>query len=353
MRLCRDAGRDAAGVIDGLFDGNVQALLSLGGNFGVAAPDAPRVLAALERCRFTLHIATKLNRTHCHPGEVGLLLPTLGRTDSDLRPGGEQCISTEDSSSTVRASRGVQAPISELQRSEPAIVAELAQAIGCAPSVPWREFADDYAAIRDRIEQCQRGITAGFEHYNTQARQRRPLRAAERRRRIGNGIPRSGKAQFMAHALHDDTPVQLARQTHGDAVLTLMTIRAHDQFNTTVYSGDDRYRGVEGDRRVVFLNAEDLASARTARWRPRRHRMPGRRRPRTPRRRIHRARLGHPAGLLRRVLPRSERPDRSERLLRRQQDAAVQGNAGAGQPRGVITKPRPTSPAAARNAPRC
>ena len=123
VRLCRDAGRDAAGVIDGLFDGHVQALLSLGGNFGVAAPDAPRVLAALERCRFTLHIATKLNRTHCHPGEVGLLLPTLGRTDRDLRPGGEQCISTEDSSSTVRASRGVQAPISELQRSEPAIVA--------------------------------------------------------------------------------------------------------------------------------------------------------------------------------------------------------------------------------------
>ena len=180
VRLCRDAGRDAAGVIDGLFDGDVRALLSLGGNFGVAAPDAPRVLAALERCRFTLHIATKLNRTHCHPGEIGLLLPTLGRTDRDLRPGGEQCISTEDSSATVRASRGVQAPISELQRSEPAIVAELAQAIGCAPSVPWREFADDYAAIRDRIERCQRGVTEGFERYNDRLLAGRPLHAAER-----------------------------------------------------------------------------------------------------------------------------------------------------------------------------
>ncbi|KGQ20448.1 Oxidoreductase alpha (Molybdopterin) subunit [Lysobacter dokdonensis DS-58] len=257
VALCRDAGRDAAGVIDGLFDGNVRALLSLGGNFGVAAPDSPRVLEALERCRFTLHIATKLNRTHCHPGEIGLLLPTLGRTDRDLRPGGEQCISTEDSSSTVRASRGVQAPISELQRSEPAIVAELAQAIGIA-HVPWRDFTEDYAAIRDRIERCQQGVTEGFDRYNDRLLQdgrfMLPNAAAHRQWNT-----RNHKARFMAHALHDDTPVQQARRTHGTDALTLMTMRAHDQFNTTVYSGDDRYRGVEGDRRVVFLNAEDLA----------------------------------------------------------------------------------------------
>lgn len=258
VTLCRDAGRDAAGVIDGLFDGSVRGVLSLGGNFGVAAPDAPRVLAALERCRFTLHIATKLNRTHCHPGEIGLLLPTLGRTDRDLRPGGEQCISTEDSASTVRASRGVQAPISELQRSEPAIVAQLAQAIGCAPNVPWHEFADDYAAIRDRIERCQHGVTDGFERYNDRLLQdgrfMLPNAAAHRQWNTANG-----KARFMAHALRDDTPVQQARLAHGDAALTLMTMRAHDQFNTTVYSSDDRYRGIEGDRRVVFLNADDLA----------------------------------------------------------------------------------------------
>jgi len=257
VRLCRESGRDAAGVIEGLFDGGVQALLTLGGNFGVAAPDSPRVLAALEQCRFTLHIATKLNRTHCHPGEVSLLLPTLGRTDRDLRPGGEQCVSTEDSSSTVRASRGVQAPISDAQRSEPAIVAQLAQALGCAPSVPWQLFADDYGAIRDRIEQCQRGVTAGFEHYNqklsSDGRFPLPNSAAQRQWRTA-----SGKAQFRAHALRDDSPVALARQRHGDDVLTLMTIRAHDQFNTTVYSADDRYRGVSGDRRVVFMHADDI-----------------------------------------------------------------------------------------------
>lgn len=257
--ICRDAGLDAAGVIDALFDGRVRGLLSLGGNFGVAAPDSPRVLAALERCRFTLHIATKLNRTHCHPGEVSLLLPTLGRTDRDLRASGEQCISTEDSSSTVRASRGMQAPISELQRSEPAIVAQLAHALGCAPQVPWTQFADDYAAIRDRIEQCQRGVTAGFEQYNDRLLRdggfALPNSAATRVWRTA-----SGKARFRTHPLDADTPVLQARQRHGDAVLTLMTMRAHDQFNTTVYSADDRYRDVTGDRRVVFLNAADLAA---------------------------------------------------------------------------------------------
>jgi molybdopterin-dependent oxidoreductase alpha subunit len=259
LRLCRDAGRDAAGVIEGLFDGSVRALLSLGGNFGVAAPDSPRVLAALERCRFTLHIATKLNRTHCHPGEIGLLLPTLGRTDRDLRCGAEQVVSTEDSMSNVRASRGAQAPISQAQRSEPAIVAQLAQALGRSPAVPWLQLADDYAAIRDRIEQCQRGITRGFEEYNRRilddGRFALPNSASQRQWRTPGG-----KARFFAYPLRDDTPVQLARRRHGDEALTLMTIRAHDQFNTTVYSADDRYRDVAGDRRVVFMHAGDLAS---------------------------------------------------------------------------------------------
>jgi len=257
LSVCRDAGRDAAGVIDGLFAGEVQALLSLGGNFGVAAPDMPRVLAALERCAFTLHIATKLNRTHCHPGKVGLLLPTLGRTDKDLRQGAEQCISTEDSMSNVRASRGVQAPISTAQRSEPAIVAELAHALGCAASVPWLALADDYAALRDRIEQCQRGVIDGFEDYNRRlladGRLVLPNAASERRWRTT-----SGKAQFFAHPLRDDDPVSRARRMHGESVLVLMTLRAHDQFNTTVYSADDRYRDVAGDRRVVFMNADDM-----------------------------------------------------------------------------------------------
>lgn len=259
LSVCRDKGLDAAGVIEGLLDGRMQALATLGGNFAVAAPDAPRVQAALARRRFTLHIATKLNRTHCHPGRIGLLLPTLGRTDKDLRQGIEQCISTEDSMSNVRASHGVQAPIAEAQRSEPAIVAQLAHALACAPEVPWLALADDYAALRERIERCQRGITEGFEDYNRKlaasGRFSLPNPAAQRRWNT-----QSGRAQFMTHPLRDDSPVALARARHGDAVLTLMTIRAHDQFNTTVYSQDDRYRDVQGDRRVIFLNAGDLSA---------------------------------------------------------------------------------------------
>ena len=259
IRLSREAGRDAAATIQGLFDGNVRALLSLGGNFGVAAPDAPRVQEALGRCRFTLHIATKLNRTHCFPGEVGLLLPTLGRTDKDLRGGCEQTISTEDSSSTVRASHGLQHPISELQRSEPAIVAQLAHALGCAPMVPWLAFADDYSQLRQRIEECQRGVVAGFENFNEkldrQGRFSLPNSAAERRWKTP-----SGKAQFQVHAFDEETPLRRARRAHGDEVLALMTIRAHDQFNTTVYSQDDRYRDIAGDRRVLFLSEATLGA---------------------------------------------------------------------------------------------
>jgi len=259
LKLSREAGQDAAGTIAGLFDGSMQALLTLGGNFAVAAPDAPRVQAALSRCRFTLHVATKLNRTHCFPGEVGLLLPTLGRTDKDLRGGCEQTISTEDSSSTVRASHGIQRPISEQQRSEPAIVAGLAHALGCAPMVPWLAFADDYALLRGRIEECQRGVTAGFEDFNARldahGRISLPNAAAERRWSTA-----SGRAQFKVHAFDEHTPLRVARRKHGDEVLALMTIRAHDQFNTTVYSADDRYRDVAGDRRVVFLSAADLSA---------------------------------------------------------------------------------------------
>jgi molybdopterin-dependent oxidoreductase alpha subunit len=259
LELCRDAGRDAAATIQGLFDGQVRALLSLGGNFGVASPDAPRVQEALSRCRFTLHIATKLNRTHCYPGEVGLLLPTLGRTDKDLRGGCEQTISTEDSSSTVRASHGLQQPISELQRSEPAIVAQLAHALGCAPMVPWLAFADDYAALRERIERCQRGVTAGFERFNEKL-------ANDGRLSLPNAATGrcwntpSGKAQFRVHAFDEETPLRRARRAHGSEVLALMTIRAHDQFNTTVYSQDDRYRDIAGNRRVLFASEATLAA---------------------------------------------------------------------------------------------
>ena len=269
--ISREAGRNAAAVIDGLLNGEIRALLSLGGNFGVAAPDSPRVLAALARCRLTVHIATKLNRTHCYPGEIGLLLPTLGRTDIDKRQGAVQFVTTEDSMSVVRSSRGLQAPIdADNQISEPAIVAHIGAQIARARAghaaggdaemptgIPWRQLADDYHRIRDLIEQGQRGVTAGFEQFNArisrEGRLQLPNKAAQRQFATA-----SGKAEFRVHALPTNSALQAARARHGDAVLALMTLRSHDQFNTTVYSQDDRYRGVFGGRRVVFVNAEDL-----------------------------------------------------------------------------------------------
>ncbi|HNI38183.1 MAG TPA: FdhF/YdeP family oxidoreductase, partial [Pseudomonadales bacterium] len=146
-QFTRQAGLDAGQLMPKMFRGEVRAFFTLGGNFGIAAPDSVRVLEGLSRCRFTLHIATKLNRTHCYPGEVGLLLPTLGRTDIDLRQGVEQKISVEDSMSNVRASRGVQAPLSADMMSEPAIVALLGAALAPDSGIPWQAMADDYRLI--------------------------------------------------------------------------------------------------------------------------------------------------------------------------------------------------------------
>ena len=259
LQLSRANGRDAIGVINGLFDGSIKAMFSLGGNFGVAAPDSPRVLQALSQSKLTVHIATKLNRTHCYPGEIGLILPTLGRTDLDHRKNQLQFISTEDSMSNVRASHGVQQPIdATMQLSEPAIVATLASTIKAqSDSIPWLDMADDYALIRHHIEHCQRGINDDFEHYQQKLLEhgRFNLENAATKRRWKTS---SQKAEFRVHALPYNTAVMQARKRHGAQVLCLMTLRSHDQFNTTVYSNDDRYRGIVGDRRVIFMHPDDI-----------------------------------------------------------------------------------------------
>lgn len=262
LQLSRDRGMDALATAEALLDGSLQGLLTLGGNFAVAGADAPRVLAALARTPFTLHIATKPNRTHLSPGKVGLLLPCLSRTDEDLTGGIEQRVSVEDSMSMVHASRGIQPPLSAEMRSEPAIVAQLAHALLHDGSVPWLELVEDYDRIRTAIESCQRGVFDGFEHFNHQLRQPGgfwlPNPAARREWRTA-----SGKAQLLPHAIPENGVVARARarlpSSERDRVLTLMTVRSHDQFNTTVYGQDDRYRNVFGTREVVFLSPAELA----------------------------------------------------------------------------------------------
>lgn len=258
----RPTGLDAIGTIRGLLDGKIRGFLGLGGNFGVAAPDSSRLLEALNRTELTVHIATKLNRTHLFPGKVGLLLPSLGRTDIDARSNAVQFISVEDSMSMTHASGGIKKPLSDDMMGEPAIVSGIGAALAgtAEDTIGWRAFADDYSLIRDRIEACVKGVISGFTGYNNKLLAPGGFHlvnyAAERRWKTP-----SGRAEFRVHAVACDGPIHRARMKEPQA-LALMTIRSHDQFNTTVYSLNDRYRGIFGGRHIILMNADDMAERR-------------------------------------------------------------------------------------------
>jgi molybdopterin-dependent oxidoreductase alpha subunit len=257
VALPRTIGKDAMATVRGLIDGSVRGLFSLGGNFGAAVPDSQRALDGLRKTDITVHIATKLNRTHLYPGRIGLLLPSLGRTDIDVQKGGEQIVTVEDSMSVAHSSRGIKSPESEHMRSEPDIVASIAHHVMPRGDIAWLEMAADYDRIRDHIERSQEGVFEGFRNFNRRIRE-------DGRFWLTNWATKriwktsSGKAEFKVHAIDMNGPVHRARRVHGDRVLALMTIRSHDQFNTTVYGNDDRYRGVFGGRHVVFISREDL-----------------------------------------------------------------------------------------------
>jgi molybdopterin-dependent oxidoreductase alpha subunit len=243
----REPGWNTVQSLAAMERGEVEVFLALGGNFAAAAPDTARAEAALGRCALTVHVATKLNRTQLL-GEEALLLPCLGRSERDLQAAGEQLVSVEDSMSSVHASRGWLEPASPALRSEPAIVAGLARAtLGSADAVPWEELAGDYDRIRDRIER----VVPGFEDFNRRLREGAGFVLPSGARTRAFDTP-SGRAAFRA--------IPLPRRELASGELVMMTIRSHDQFNTTVYGDDDRYRGIRGDRRVVLMHAEDLAA---------------------------------------------------------------------------------------------
>jgi molybdopterin-dependent oxidoreductase alpha subunit len=254
-------GLDAIGTIKGLLNGEVHAFLGLGGNFAVAGPDSPRVLQALQHTRLTVHIATKLNRTHLHPGRIGLLLPCLGRTELDQQAGGAQFVSVEDTASVVHASAGRNTPASAQLRSEPFIVTELARHALPASGIDWRGMGGNYDLTRDCIERVAAHAVEGFDNYNRKIRERLGFRLPNSAgARIWHTA--SGKARFSAHALPQDTIMSRARAAFGADVLCLATVRAHRQYNTTVYrdpKGEvDRYRGVHGTRKVLFIGTSTL-----------------------------------------------------------------------------------------------
>jgi molybdopterin-dependent oxidoreductase alpha subunit len=240
-------GFDTVETIHAMHDGRVKVFFALGGNFLQATPDTEFTATALRNCKLTVQVSIKLNRSHLVTGRTALILPCLGRTDHDVQASGEQFVTTENSMGIVQQSRGRLEPVSKQMLSEPMIVARLAAAVlGKKSSVPWLELAGNYDLIRDRIQR----VIPGFDDYN--ARVRKPGGFyLPNKPRTGEFSTATGKARFTVSPLPTDS-VQPGE-------LVMMTIRTHDQFNTTVYGLDDRYRGIMGERRVILMHRDDIA----------------------------------------------------------------------------------------------
>jgi molybdopterin-dependent oxidoreductase alpha subunit len=245
----RKHGYDTVDAIRAMRDRRARVFIGMGGNFVSATPDTEVTEAALRSCALTVQISTKLNRSHLVHGDTALILPTLGRTDRDIRDGHKQVVSVEDSMSMVHLSRGSLHPPSNQLRSEVAIVCELARTLlGPDHPVPWDQFATDYDSIRDAIA----AVVPGCADYNTKVRAPDGFQLPHPPRDSREFHTSTGKANFAIN------PLEWLEVPPGR--LILQTLRSHDQYNTTIYGLDDRYRGVKGGRRVVFVNPADLAA---------------------------------------------------------------------------------------------
>ncbi|WP_088141825.1 FdhF/YdeP family oxidoreductase [Achromobacter xylosoxidans] len=243
-------GHDAVQAMEAMVDGTARALICLGGNFAVALPDPELCFAAMKELTLSVHLGTKLNRSHLLVSQETFLLPVLGRTELDVQADGPQSVTVEDSMSMVHASAGKLKPASAELRSEPAIVAAMARATLPHSKVDWLGLVQNYDRVRDLIERT----IPGFDDYNARIRVpggfRMPLPPTERKWNTP-----TGKAMFSVFP-----GVRERYEPWPDEVLRLVTIRSHDQYNTTIYGLDDRYRGVFGRRDVLFMHPEDLAA---------------------------------------------------------------------------------------------
>ena len=251
----RDPGLNTVDACEGVIDGSVTAFVSLGGNFVRAIPDTVRMEKAWQKLRLTVQISTKLNRSHLVHGEISYILPCLGRLEIDNQLSGPQSVAVEDSTGCMHGSRGRAIPASKSLLSEPAIVAGLARAIlPQNPHVDWDAWVADYSLVRDAIEITYPDI---FKDFNARMWQpggfRRPLPAAERIWKT-----ETKKANFIVPGSLDENP-DLPKTAPSASTLRLFTLRSDGQFNTTIYSDDDRFRGVYGTRMVLFMARRDMA----------------------------------------------------------------------------------------------
>lgn len=242
----RAHGYDTVDAIRAMHAGKARVFIGLGGNFLSASPDTHYTAAAMRRTRLTVQISTKLNRGHLVTGERALILPCLGRTETDQQKSGPQFVTVENSMGVVHSSQGRLAPASPDLLSEAAIICRIAKAtLGKQSTTPWQLFEDNYDHIRNSIEK----VIPGFENFNQRAKIPGGfyLPNSVKQRQFDTA---SGKAKITINPLN---PIQLE-----DDQLLLQTFRSHDQFNTTIYGTNDRYRGIKNERRVIFMNSEDM-----------------------------------------------------------------------------------------------
>lgn len=239
-------GHDTVEAIEAMRDGKARVFIAMGGNFISATPDSEATAKAMQHCALTVQISTKLNRSHVITGEEALILPCIARSEVDMQPSGPQFVTVENSMGIVSRSQGVGEPASTYLRSEPAIVAGMATAtLPPSPHMDWEDMAANYDVIRDHIE----AVIPGFEDYNHRVRQPNGFYLPNGPREGKFPTP-SGKAHFTVNPIPQN-PLQPGQYA-------LMTIRTHDQYNTTIYGLDDRYRGIHQERRVVLMNTGDM-----------------------------------------------------------------------------------------------
>jgi molybdopterin-dependent oxidoreductase alpha subunit len=247
----REHGVDVVECIKAIHRGKIKVFFAMGGNFLSATPDTAYTAAAMRKLKLNVNVSTKLNRTHLVHGEEAIIFPTLARSDEDLVDGVAQFVSCENSMGVVQMSKGILKPVAKDLRSENRIICELAKAVlGARTKVNWDRYANDYDAVRDLVERC----IPGFEQYNKRVREPAGFY-------LPNG-PRAGK--FSSKEFGDKMPFSISHVpelTLEPDEYRMATVRSHDQFNTTIYGMDDRYRGVHGERRVIFMNPFDITAA--------------------------------------------------------------------------------------------
>jgi molybdopterin-dependent oxidoreductase alpha subunit len=242
----RKHGFDVVNSIEAMHKNKAKVFFGMGGNFVSSTPDTEFTAEALRKCNLTVHVSTKLNRSHLIHGKKALILPCLVRSEKDVQSTGEQFISVENSMGIIHNSQGDSKPASEHLLSEPAIVAGLANAVLKNSSVNWTKLISNYDFIRDEIE----AVIPGFENYNERVRIGKGFYLPNNARENDFKPTSTGKANFSINSLSE---IKLEENQY-----ILMTIRTHDQYNTTIYGLNDRYRGVLNERRVIFMNPKDM-----------------------------------------------------------------------------------------------